>query len=171
MLLVTLLPGAPPALAWMASCPDRDQDPKAQRGNFPSLSAALFGVKFKLPWYPGTKAIRPLGLDRAAPGIPGDQPLAELHRGLSVSPKWRPEVHAVARTLLSEPFQMKFQAACPHDVLLVIAEVGMVVLAVRGPWALMAGCDVAESGRALVSRDGPCGPKPGHGGRPGGAST
>ena len=146
MLLVTLLPGAPPALAWMASCPDRDQDPKAQRGNFPSLSAALFGIKFKLPWYPGTKATRPLGLDRAAPGIPGDQPLAELHRGLSVSPKWRPEVHAVARTLLSEPFQMKFQAACPHDVLLVVAEIGMVVLAVRGPWALIACCDVAERG-------------------------
>ena len=68
------------------------------------------------------------------------------HRGLSISPTWRPEVHAVARTLLSEPFQMKFQAACPHDVLLVVAEIGMVVLAVRSPWALIACCDVAERG-------------------------
>ena len=72
VLLVTLLPGAPPALAWMASCPDRDQDPKAQRGNFPSLSAALFGIKFKLPWNPGTKVTRRSGPDRAAPGTPGD---------------------------------------------------------------------------------------------------
>ena len=43
---------------------------------------------------------------------------------------------------------MKFQAACLHDVLLVVAEIGMVVLAVRGLWALIAGCDVAE--RTLV---------------------
>ena len=91
VLLVTLLPGAPPALAWMASCPDRDQDPKAQRGNFPSLSAALFGIKFKLPLYPGTKATR-LSLSWARTGQ-RQEPQVTSHglsgpgTGASVSPR------------------------------------------------------------------------------------
>ena len=42
--------------------------------------------------------------------------------------------------------KMKSYAACPHDVLLVIAETGMVKLAIWGPWALMACCDVAKRG-------------------------
>ena len=41
---------------------------------------------------------------------------------------------------------MKSYAACPHDVLLVIAEIGMVMLAIWGPWALIACCGVAKRG-------------------------
>ena len=41
---------------------------------------------------------------------------------------------------------MKSYAACPHDVLLVIAEIGMVMLAIWGPWALIACCDIAKRG-------------------------
>ena len=42
--------------------------------------------------------------------------------------------------------KMKSYAACPHDVLLVIAEIGMVMLAIWGPWALIACCGVAKRG-------------------------
>ena len=42
--------------------------------------------------------------------------------------------------------KMKSYAACPHDVLLVIAEIGMVMLAIWGQWALIACCDVAKRG-------------------------
>ena len=77
-----------------------------------------------------------------------------LHPSPSTSAAAAAAVAAARRaaTLLRSRLKMskkKSYAACPRDVLLVIAEIGMVLLAIWGPWALIACCYVAKRGKPL----------------------
>ena len=70
----------------------------------------------------------------------------DLHQSPSTSAAAARRAATLLRSGLKTS-KMKSYAACPHDVLLVIAEIGMVMLAIWGPWALIACCYVAKRGK------------------------